>query len=327
MHTSGTRGLRAISPKIARKATYSFVAVAGALAWGHYFNGWPCPMITAGNLEHVRLYLKDYYGLASSDDLRIEAVSTVRESCLTRLKVSGPLLQRPATWFLSDDHRYIMPSVADLSRPMASRPKLSEIDIQTLQQQGSAPSIGAKDARVVAVEFSDFECSYCKRLTDALQRNLSQSALQHVRLVFRNFPLAVHAHSRGAAELGACIGRQDNRAFWKFHDHIFEDQERLASPTFVQDSVSFIGAEFPSLDLSTLRRCIASRDSGPDVERDIELGRRFAVSGTPTLFINGTRLVGARDSAFIRRVISLEEQREARSAVGNSDPKEIPPAE
>jgi predicted DsbA family dithiol-disulfide isomerase len=71
---------------------------------------------------------------------------------------------------------------------------------------------------------------------------------------------------------------------------------------------------FPSLNVSALKRCVASRESAPDVERDIELGKGVAVSGKPTLFINGTRIVGARGSDSIRHLISLEEQRAAAAA-------------
>jgi hypothetical protein len=89
---------------------------------------------------------------------------------------------------------------------------------------------------------------------------------------------------------------------------------RLAGPTFVRDNISLASAEFPSINVSALKRCVASRESAPDVERDIELGKGVAVSGTPTLFINGPRIVGARGSDSIRHLISLKEQRAAAAA-------------
>lgn len=128
------------------------------------------------------------------------------------------------------------------------------------------------------------------------------------------YPLSIHAHARTAAELGACIARQSDSAFWRFHDHVFQDQGSSAGPTLVRDSISLASAEFPSINVSALKRCVASRESAPDVERDIELGKGVAVSGKPTLFINGTRIVGARGSDSIRHLISLEEQRAAAAA-------------
>jgi hypothetical protein len=180
--------LRAIDLRRAGTVVYSFVAVAAALVWGHYFNGWPCARTTSADLELVRLYLKGYYGLAGTDDLKIESVSPVRDSCLMRIQVSGPTFRRPTTWFLSADHRYISPSIADLSEPSPLARTLGGRDLQSLQREGSAPAIGAMDSRVVIVEFSDFECSYCGRLAYVLREALGRAPTPRVRLVFRNLP-------------------------------------------------------------------------------------------------------------------------------------------
>ncbi len=179
--------------------------------------------------------------------------------------------------------------------------------------------LGRRTPRLSSWNFLILSVPNCGRSAYALRKALSHGGSQRVRVVFRNYPLSIHAHARAAAELGACIARQSSRAFWRFHDHLFEDQDSLAGPTFVPDSISYIGAEFPSLSASALKRCVVSGESAPDVERDIEMGRKFAVSGTPTLFINRTRPVGVRDSDSIRRLISLEEQRAASSATANAD--------
>lgn len=306
--------MKGIDLRRAGTIAYSFVAVATALIWGHYFNAWPCGRTDSASIDRVRLYLSGYYGLAGTDSLKIESVSPVRGSCMMRIQVSGPTLPRPATWFLSADHGYISAGIADLSRPAPLAQTLGVKDLQSLEGEGSPPALGAMNSSVVLVEFSDFECSYCGRLAYALREALEKMPSPRVRLVFRNYPLSIHAHARAAAELGACIARQSHSAFWRFHDRAFQDQGRLASPTFVRDSISLASAEFPSINVSALKRCVASRESAPDVERDIELGKGVAVSGTPTLFINGTRIVGARGSDSIRHLISLEEQRAAAAA-------------
>ncbi|ETX05902.1 MAG: hypothetical protein ETSY2_20275 [Candidatus Entotheonella gemina] len=81
------------------------------------------------------------------------------------------------------------------------------------------PVLGATDAKVTIIEFSDFECPYCRRVQPTLKRLLKEYEGQ-VRLVFRDFPLSFHKNAQKAAEAAQCAGDQEK--FWPYHDKLFE---------------------------------------------------------------------------------------------------------
>lgn len=145
-----------------------------------------------------------------------------------------------------------------------------------------APVRGAEGAPVTIVVFSDFECPYCAKL-DATLRELSKRTA--VKIAFRHAPLPSHASARLAAR--AALVAQEQGRFWEFHDAVFARQE-LGRAALV-DAAASVGLrrfEFER-DLDAKRIEARLRD-------DEAQARELGVRGTPTLFVNGRRVVGAR---------------------------------
>ena len=86
------------------------------------------------------------------------------------------------------------------------------------------PFTGGKDATVTIVEFSDFQCPYCRAAEPALKQVRTKYG-DKIKLVYMDFPLGMHPHAMDAAVAGRCAADQEK--FWEFHDAMFADQSKL----------------------------------------------------------------------------------------------------
>ena len=159
------------------------------------------------------------------------------------------------------------------------------------------PSKGSPTAPVTIVEFSDFECFFCRRAVPMLQ-SLLDAYPNNVRIVFRDFPMDSHPAARVAAEAARCAN--DQGKFWEYHDLLFANQGKLGVDALKQY------AQQLSLNADDFSTCLTSRKHKAAVDRDIEDGRKVAVSGTPTFFVNGRAVVGAQPIESFRAVIDEE---------------------
>ena len=139
------------------------------------------------------------------------------------------------------------------------------------------PSAGSAGARVTIVEFSDFECPYCRSAQSHIKAVVKRWPTQ-VRHVFKHFPLDQHAHAMLAARAAVCAGRQDR--FWAVHETIFAAQE--LSETFIRKAASGAGLRMPEFN-----GCLQSEETEGHVRKDMLVGRTAGVTGTPAFFVNG----------------------------------------
>jgi len=147
-----------------------------------------------------------------------------------------------------------------------------------------SPARGPTDAAVTVVMFSDFECPYCQAGHEILEQ-LRVRYPGAVRVAYKAFPLDMHPNALTAALLARSAQTQDK--FWEFHDRLFS--QRSLEPDMLWRYATQSG-----LDREKLRRDLDALAYGPEVSRDLRLGRRLGVSSTPTFFINGRMLTGAR---------------------------------
>ncbi|MFN3198545.1 MAG: vitamin K epoxide reductase family protein [Bradymonadia bacterium] len=157
-----------------------------------------------------------------------------------------------------------------------------------------APGKGPEDAKVVVVEFSDFECPYCGRLTDALKQ--AQANYKNVRIYFRHYPMdnacnpnierEFHQHACEAAKAAVCA--QKSGQFWPLHDWLFKNAKGL-TPEKLQAQVAAIG-----LDPEAITQCMADPATVEQIKADIAAGDKIGVRGTPTFLVNGKVFVGGK---------------------------------
>jgi protein-disulfide isomerase len=159
---------------------------------------------------------------------------------------------------------------------------------------GDSPAKGPADAPVVVVEFSDFECPFCKRLTDNLRE--ASKLYPQVRIHFRHFPMdqacnpaitqPFHQHACLAAYAAECAER--NGRFWEMHDRLFAHNGDLSRPKLLEH------ARAVGLDVESFDKCLDDPAIQAAVRRDAEAGIALQVQGTPTFFVNGRRSMGAK---------------------------------
>jgi len=169
--------------------------------------------------------------------------------------------------------------------------------------------LGPEDARVTLVEFSDFECPFCRNAANGVH-DVMQRFGGDVRLVFKNFPLDItcnlqmrkplHRLACRAATLAWCAGRQDERLFWETHDALFRE------PQLTADTLNRIPNDI-GVNRAELDACMDGPASTAAVQEDITLGRRLGVTGTPVFFANGRKVSDYRRApleAVVEHILS-----------------------
>jgi len=156
---------------------------------------------------------------------------------------------------------------------------------------------GPADALVTIVEFSDFQCPYCRRAAPTV-RKLREHFGDKLRVVYRHFPVAGHDHALLAAEAAIEAGAQGK--FWPYHDQLLGNQQALNR----SDLDSY--AEAVGLDMAKFRRAVDDRSHMVAALTEFAEGATLGVRGTPTFFINGVALVGAKPYELFEKAIDAE---------------------
>lgn len=157
---------------------------------------------------------------------------------------------------------------------------------------------GDPKAPVTIVEFSDFQCPFCKRAEPVLSSLLEKYNGQ-VKLAYMDFPLReIHARAEPAAEASRCAGEQGK--FWEFHDSLFNDQGKL------DDSDLIARAKTLGLQEEPFKACFTSGKFKERVDADRDAGMKAGVGGTPGFFVNGVFINGIKSQAEFEKVIDTQ---------------------
>lgn len=145
------------------------------------------------------------------------------------------------------------------------------------------PYAGSDDAKIVIVEFSDFQCPFCTQAFPVVREIISMYGDQ-IKFVYRDFPNStIHPQAQKAAEAGECASEQDK--FWELHDKLFINSDLSVSA--IKQYAIEIG-----IDADQFNECLDSDRYYEEVQQDFASGIVAGVDGTPTFFINGTKFEG-----------------------------------
>jgi protein-disulfide isomerase len=149
-----------------------------------------------------------------------------------------------------------------------------------------APVWGNENAAVTVVEFSDFQCPFCSRAAETVTE-LKKKYNGKIKVAYKHFPLPMHKDARPTAEASMCVYEQGNDKFWKFHDIVFKNQEKL-------DADSVVGyAKQAGADANKFQDCVKAHKYADYVTQDQAYGEKLGIKSTPTFFINGQLVSGA----------------------------------
>lgn len=164
----------------------------------------------------------------------------------------------------------------------------------------NTPVFGKKDAKVTIVEFSDFQCPAC-RMAAGPTAELKKKYGDKIQFAFRQFPLdGKHPRARPASEMSLCINEQGGEKFWKFHDLVFKNQEKM------EDADLEKYAKDAGADVKKVKECLTAGKFKAKVDIDQQYGEKMGVDSTPSFFINGSIHKGALQFPQLAAIVDEE---------------------
>jgi protein-disulfide isomerase len=161
-----------------------------------------------------------------------------------------------------------------------------------------AYALGPENAPITIVEFSDFQCPYCRRWHEQVYEPLLAAYPGKIRMVYRHLPLtSIHPDAFPAAEAAMCAGEQD--AFWPYHEKLFSN-EALGSEVYTRY------AEELSLNMNAFESCMIGHKYQEAIQSDIDFAFNLGIRSTPTFFVNGLAIVGAQPLEVFQQLIGKE---------------------
>lgn len=161
------------------------------------------------------------------------------------------------------------------------------------------PTLGSTSAPITLIEFSDYQCPYCKQWYDQVWPQLKAKYGDKIRFVYRDFPLeSIHPQAFPAAEAANCAGEQNK--YWDYHNLLFGGNKDLGDATYT-DYAQQVG-----LDMVAFQKCLSEHRYQPAIQDNLNYATGLGVRSTPTFFINGLAVVGAQPFSVFDQIISLE---------------------
>src|SRR5215831_15876215 len=249
--------------------------------------------------KNIEAYLRNLY--AFGPDVKI-LVGSLKESVVegileTSIDVTIGENKENAKFYVSKDGKYLFRGeLSDMTKdPLAEN--LAQI------RTTDAPALGDPKAPVTIVEYSDFQCPVCRSLHDTL-RSILPNYPGKLRVIFKDFPLEqLHPWARTAAIAGRCAYQQKPEAFWKMYDLIYDNQEIISAENAWAKMADY--ATQAGLDAGSFKSCMASPDAAAEVNASHANGQKLEINSTPTVFVNGRRMVGA-DPHLLEQYINYE---------------------
>jgi len=170
----------------------------------------------------------------------------------------------------------------------------------TVTWQKEIPVIGPADAPVTIVEWSDYQCPFCKRAHPTVEQILTEYK-DKVRFVYADYPLSFHKQAWPASVAAHCAA--DQGKFWEYHKNLMENQGDLSAADLSKRATDL------GLNAETFGTCLDSKKFNTRIQASFNDGMALGVTGTPAFFINGRMLVGAQPIEAFRDVINDELQR------------------
>ena len=170
-------------------------------------------------------------------------------------------------------------------------------DVAAKQAAGDGPSFGPDDAKVTVVEYSDFECPYCSKAAEVVNK-LKKNYANKVRFVFRQFPLPMHKNAPLASE--AALAAHAQGKFWEMHDKLFENFRNLN-----RESIEGFAQEI-GLNMEKFKAALDGDEHEKTIESDMALGKEIGVSGTPTMIVGTKRVSNPTDYDAVAKLIDAE---------------------
>jgi len=221
-------------------------------------------------------------------------------SLATQLKFLGKGKNQPPT---TEEAKAASPTVQQQAEGEAEG-QPSVLDATNLALIEDSKTVkGKADAPVTIVEFSEYQCPYCKRYVDETYGKIMAEYGDKIRYIFRDYPLPFHQHAQKTAEAARCAGEQEK--YWQYHDTLFANRDKWAEASEVTSLLEGYAQQL-GLNQEEFKSCLSSGKFTQAVGDDFKLGQQVGVGGTPSFFVNGQMLVGAQPFESFKVIIDEE---------------------
>ena len=279
------------------------------------------PPDVSRKIEHQ---VRFYYNLPSEVKVTVGAItpsSDLPGYDTVGVKLDGDGKQKDYTFLISKDRTTLLRVTKfDLTKD-AYADLMNKIDVK------GRPVRGAKDAKVVVVNFDDFECPFCSRMHQTLFPGLLKEYGDRVTFIYKDYPLTeIHPWAVHAAVDADCLADQSGDAYWDFADYIHankpevDKKETPAARFEAIDKITLLQGQKQNLDTVKLQACIKAQNEDA-VRASMKEADDLGVNATPTLFINGRKIDGAVPVDEVRAALDS-----ALKDAGLSVPEHIPAA-
>lgn len=197
-----------------------------------------------------------------------------------------------------------------VQQPGSQLPQVPAAPVQVSEDDD--PVLGDKDAEVTIIEFSDYQCPFCRKFWQETLPSIDRDYISNgkVKLVYRDFPLGFHDGAVPYAQAANCAREEGgDEAYYEMHDKIFEEQNILDGGS-VKSTVPYVGAgtlKQWAKDLGyNIDSCLDSGKYADEIQKDLGEGSASGVQGTPGFFINGRPISGAQPYSVFKQLIDAE---------------------
>ena len=240
-------------------------------------------------VRRIRTEIRSRYSVPSQIDIAVGSPGTSDVPGYDKITVtfSGGSHTSTHDFLISKDRK----TLAHLETIDISQDLMSKIDLKGRPVRGDA------SAKVVIVNWDDFQCPFCSRMHATLFPGLLQAYGNKIKVIYKDYPLVeIHPWAMHAAVDANCLGDQNNGAYWDFADYVHGNQKLIAGHSQQEafnnlDNAAGDQANKYHLDLAKFQACIKKQDDTA-IRQSMAEGDKLGVDSTPTLFVNGERLSG-----------------------------------
>ncbi|MEK6855184.1 MAG: thioredoxin domain-containing protein [Nanoarchaeota archaeon] len=268
------------------------------------------------NAETAGKNVVDFINSNPALGAKVELLSTEREDSLYKVNVKFQGQEIPL--YATLDGKFlvtnIVPLVQGVGSPEEGEPQLlgGKVDVSV----DDDPVLGDKNAPITIIEFSDYQCPFCRKFWTETFSMLKKDYIEtnKVKLVFRDFPLSFHPMAIPSAEAANCVREKGgDSAYYKMHDKMFKEQNELDGGDPVKGPVKST-VQYTNDDLKkwakeigyNIDSCLDSGKFKEEIQKDFNEGSAAGIQGTPGFFVNGIKLDGALPYEQFKQIIDAE---------------------
>jgi len=198
----------------------------------------------------------------------------------------------------SSDLRYVVFAPAEDVTVDPSKAVMDKISLK------GEPAKGPANAKVTIVEYSDFQCPFCSKGYNTMEKEVLPQYKDKVRFYYKHYPLPFHPWAEAGAVAAECAKEQKPEAFWKLYSSFFENQSQITKDNVKQKATEYLGDQ--KIDMAKWNDCVDNNKSLPQVKAQMAEGGTVGVRGTPGFIINGRLVSGAQPAQNFKNIIDDE---------------------